>query len=147
MDCSPSGSSVHRILQERTLEWIARPPLQGIFSSQGLKPCLIMSPALQAGFLPLGPPGKPEHTEKDLNWMVKEERSLWVYLKWEMFPALRTAWGTPQGKLHCIRLWLGHLSGEAEEQGDCQGPCYNSGVWWLELNCASSMYGYISLSK
>ena len=86
-----------------------------------------MSPALQAGFLPLGPPGKPEHTEKDLNWMVKEEVPAGDW-KREMFPALRTAAGIPEGKLHCIRLWLGHLSGEAEEQGDCQGPCYNSGV-------------------
>ena len=25
MDCSPPGSSVHRILQERMLEWVAIP--------------------------------------------------------------------------------------------------------------------------
>ena len=31
MDCSPQGSSVHRILQARILEWAAMPLLQGIF--------------------------------------------------------------------------------------------------------------------
>ena len=34
MDCSPSGSSVHRILQARILEWAAI-PFQGIFPTQG----------------------------------------------------------------------------------------------------------------
>ena len=33
MDCSPSGSSVHEILQARILEWVAL--LQGIFPTQG----------------------------------------------------------------------------------------------------------------
>ena len=54
-DCSPPGSSVHGILQARTLEWVAipfsrRPPKTRI------KPG---SPALQAGSLPSEPPGKP----------------------------------------------------------------------------------------
>ena len=29
MDCSPPGSSVHRILQERILEWVAMPSSMG----------------------------------------------------------------------------------------------------------------------
>ena len=29
MDCSPSGSSVHRILQARILEWVAIPFTRG----------------------------------------------------------------------------------------------------------------------
>jgi len=33
MDCSPSGSSVHGILQARILEWVAMP------SSRGSSPC------------------------------------------------------------------------------------------------------------
>ena len=36
MDCSPPGSSVHGILQARTLEWVAMPSSTG--SSQGLNP-------------------------------------------------------------------------------------------------------------
>ena len=31
MDCSPSGSSVHGILQARTLEWVAMPSSRGSF--------------------------------------------------------------------------------------------------------------------
>ena len=40
LDCSPPGSSVHEILQERILEWAAM-LLQGIFLTQGLNPCLL----------------------------------------------------------------------------------------------------------
>ena len=35
MDCSPTGSSVHRILQARILEWVAIPFSRGIFLTQG----------------------------------------------------------------------------------------------------------------
>ena len=40
MDCSPPGSSVHGILQARTLVWLAMPSPQGIFLIQGLNPAL-----------------------------------------------------------------------------------------------------------
>ena len=43
MDCSPLGSSVHRILQARTLEWVVVFLLQGIFWTQGLNLCLLVS--------------------------------------------------------------------------------------------------------
>ena len=39
-DCSPSGSSVHGILQARIPEWVARSCLQGIFQTQGSNPGL-----------------------------------------------------------------------------------------------------------
>ena len=45
LDCSPPGSSVHRILQARILEWIAMPSSRG--SSQ---PTSLISPALAGGF-------------------------------------------------------------------------------------------------
>ena len=38
--CDPPGSSVHGILQARTLEWFAM-FLQGIFPTQGLNPVLL----------------------------------------------------------------------------------------------------------
>ena len=41
MDCSPPGSSVHRILQARILEWVTIPFSQGIFSTQGSNPGLL----------------------------------------------------------------------------------------------------------
>ena len=53
MDCSPPGSSVHRILQARILEWLAIPFSRG-FPDPGIKPG---SPALQAVSLPSEPPG------------------------------------------------------------------------------------------
>ena len=54
MDCSPSGSSVHEILQARILEWIAFFFPQGIFLTQGLKPRLLH---WQADSLPLSQQG------------------------------------------------------------------------------------------
>ena len=40
MNCNPPGSSVHGILQERILEWVAMYLLQGVFLTQELKPSL-----------------------------------------------------------------------------------------------------------
>ena len=58
MDCSPPGSSVHGILQERILEWVTHALLQGIFLTQELNPSLLHLLHWQAGSLPLVPPGK-----------------------------------------------------------------------------------------
>ena len=41
MDCSPPGSSVHGILQARTLEWVAMPSSRGSFPTQGSDPRLL----------------------------------------------------------------------------------------------------------
>ena len=57
MDCSPPGSSVHGILQERTLECCFL--LQGIFPTQGSNLRLLCLLRWQAGALPLAPAGKP----------------------------------------------------------------------------------------
>ena len=48
MDCILPGSSVHGILQARTLEW-PRPPL-GDLPDPGIEPRSLMSPALACGF-------------------------------------------------------------------------------------------------
>ena len=48
MDCSPSGSSVHEILQERILEWVTI-PFPGDLPDLGIEPG---SPTLQADSLP-----------------------------------------------------------------------------------------------
>ena len=59
MDCSPPGSSVHGILQARTLEWaLAMPSCRGLPAS-GIDPCLLYLLHWQMGSLPLVPPGKP----------------------------------------------------------------------------------------
>ena len=54
-DNSPPGSSVHGILQARTLEWVAIPFSRGS-SHAGIGPGF---PTLQADSLPTEPPGKP----------------------------------------------------------------------------------------
>ena len=54
--CSPSGSSVHGILQARILEWVAI-LFQEIFPPQGSNLCLV-SPASAGGFFTTASPGK-----------------------------------------------------------------------------------------
>ena len=57
-DCSPPGSSVHGILWERILEWVAFP-----FSRGSPQPRdRTRSPALQVDSLPVEPQGKPKNT-------------------------------------------------------------------------------------
>ena len=48
-DCSLPGSSVHAVLQARTLEWVAMPSSRGS-SWPGIKPEPLMSPELAGGF-------------------------------------------------------------------------------------------------
>ena len=59
IDCSPPGSSVHRILQARTLEWVTISSSRGIFPTQGSNPSLSHLLHWQADSLSLVPPGKP----------------------------------------------------------------------------------------
>ena len=76
MAYSPPGSSVHGILQARTLEW----DIQGIFLTQGLNPHLLRRLLWQAGSLPLAPPGNPVSTIKPaevlLSWKGQTGSSL-----------------------------------------------------------------------
>ena len=58
MDCSPPGSSIHGIVQARILEQAAISSSRRSSLTQGSNP-RSKSPALQAGSLPLEPPGKP----------------------------------------------------------------------------------------
>ena len=58
MDCGPSGSSVHLILQARNTGMDCHFLLQGIFLIQGLNLCLLCLLHWQVDSLPLVPPGK-----------------------------------------------------------------------------------------
>ena len=60
MDCGLPGSSVHGILQLRTLEWVAMPS-PGDLPNPGIKP---RSTALQEDSLPSEPAGKPYYFSK-----------------------------------------------------------------------------------
>ena len=59
MDCGPSGSSIHGILQARILEGLPFPP-PGDLPEPGIESTSLLSPALQVDSLPLAPSGKPE---------------------------------------------------------------------------------------
>ena len=52
MDCSPPGSSVHKILQARVLEWVAISYSRGIFPTQGSNQSLLHHLHWQADSLP-----------------------------------------------------------------------------------------------
>jgi len=58
MDCSPSGSFVHRILQARILEWVAMPP-QGDLPNPGMEPVAPDTSAIQVDSLLLSHWGGP----------------------------------------------------------------------------------------
>ena len=58
MDCSPSGSSVHGILQQEY--WSGLPfPTPGDFPDPGIEPASLPSPALVDGFFTTSSPGQP----------------------------------------------------------------------------------------
>ena len=59
IDCSPPGSSVHRIFQARILEWVATSSSRGSSPSRDQKPCLLQPQHWQAESLLLARPGKP----------------------------------------------------------------------------------------
>ena len=50
MDSSPPGSTVHGILQERILEWVAISSSREDLPNSGIEPAFLMSPALGDGF-------------------------------------------------------------------------------------------------
>ena len=60
MDCSPSGSSVHGILHESILEWVALSFIRDI-PDLGVESMSPVSPALIDGFFTTEPPRK-SHT-------------------------------------------------------------------------------------
>ena len=62
MDCSPPGSSVHGILQARTLEWVVMPSSRDL-PNPGIKPG---SSALQAHSLSLSHQGSPSLSSRKM---------------------------------------------------------------------------------
>ena len=69
MDCSLPGSSVHRILQARILEWTAMPSSRGSSWPRD-RTCISYISLLhwQADSLPLAPPGKPWERRGSRKW-------------------------------------------------------------------------------
>ena len=84
MDCSPPGSSIHEILQARTLERVVVP------SSMGSSPprdqtCVSCVTYIAGGFFTTEPPGKPFlDTRRWKDWV--HNISFWKYLTiWRSF--------------------------------------------------------------
>ena len=79
--CSPPGSSVHRILQTRILEWVAMPSTRGSSEPRSL--------SLQADSLLSEPPGKPKNTRVGSLSLLQG-----------IFPTQELNWGF----LHCRQI-------------------------------------------
>ena len=88
MDCSPPDSSVHGVLQARTLEGAAMPFPRGS-SRLRLTQYLLHRLHWQVGSLPLAPPGKPEILNKWMYLMLLIDSSATRFLSlveiWAIF--------------------------------------------------------------
>ena len=84
MDCSPPGSSVHKILQARILEWVAMPFSRGSSRPRNWNHGSCIS-AWRADFLPTEPPARVPKSHVPI---------LWVSLVAQMVKNLPTMWDT-----------------------------------------------------
>ena len=79
MDCSPLGSSVHGILQERILEWVAMASSRVLPEHVSFPNTSPVSPALQMDSVPTEPPGKPiKDFSTLLKYLAHAQLSSWV---------------------------------------------------------------------
>ena len=92
MDCSPLGSSVHRILQARMLEWVAISYSSGSSWPRDGTCISCISLTLASGFFTAYPPRKPYsliHGFKCFNMKVSVfKRSIYFYLEGDCFTVL-----------------------------------------------------------
>ena len=73
MDCSPAGSSVHRILQARILEWAVMPSSRDL-PNPGIEPPPA-APALQVDSFTTEPPRKSPVEHDD--YFINTKKRLW----------------------------------------------------------------------
>ena len=105
-DCSPPGSSVHRILQARTWKWVAIPP-PGYLPNPGIKP---RSPKLQADSLLPEPPGKPKNTRVGSlsllqgNFLTQESNQGLLNCRWILYQL--SYQGSPPNRLYSVNYEL-----------------------------------------
>ena len=85
VDCSLPGSSVHGILQERILEWVAISFSRGIFSTQGSNPGL---PLCRQTLYPPSHQGSPNNVaEKFLTEPSQRHRWFLIYREFLYLPS------------------------------------------------------------
>ena len=89
MGCNPPGSSVHRILQARILQWVAVSFSRDL-PDPGIEPG---SPALRADALPTEPPGNSKCTDWNTNLSHKHPhrstQQYWLH-SWAQWSVKRT---------------------------------------------------------
>ena len=81
MDCSQPGSSVHRILQVRILEWVVIPP-PGDLPNLGMKPTSPVSPSLAGRSFTTEPSRKPWGLGKTGNTFISTIQHLFTICLW-----------------------------------------------------------------
>ena len=114
MDCSPPGSSVHGILQARTLEWAAISS-SGDLHDPGFKPTSPVSPALQADSWPLSHWGSPCFTcIISINPLNRSKQWVWLILltcpTLHSFEMAKTRFhpSVPDCRAHLLATTAGH---------------------------------------
>ena len=88
--CSPPGSSVHGILQARTLEWLPFPSPEAL-SNPGTEPSSLASPALQTLSLPPSHLGSPN--SQHLSPPRKKREFIWEILTRQQAPTATMSTG------------------------------------------------------
>ena len=79
MDCSSPGSSVHGVLQARTLEWAAMPSSRGSSWPRD-RTCMFYIICIGSGFFPTSAPGKPTFCVRNTLKEIPEWVLIW---KWK----------------------------------------------------------------
>ena len=69
LDCSPPGSSVHRIFQQEYWSGLPFPAPKDLLNPR-TEPLSLESPELQADYLPTKATGKPNFPEEGMMWLV-----------------------------------------------------------------------------
>ena len=82
MDCSPPGSSVHRILQQEYWSGLPCPPPRDL-PDPGIKPASLMSPALAGGFFT--PSAIWEVPRPTRHYLNKGKRTVLVQGYWHLW--------------------------------------------------------------
>ena len=133
MDCSPPGSSVHRISQARILEWVAI-SYPGYLPNPGIDPSC---PTLQADSLPSEPPGKPTW----LRWVLNRTS-----------PGSAVSKESACQRRKCRRRGLVPGSGRSPGiqngnplQYSCRENSVDRGAWWATIYGATKSWTQLSV--
>ena len=135
MDCSPPGSFVHGILQARIMEWVAIPFSRGT-SWPRIKP---RSPAMQADFLPSEPPGKPELTRNNSNFLFDNYTIIVLSVQ---FSSVQFSHSVMSDSLRPHELQHARPPCPSPTPGVHSNSCPSS--WWCHLAISSSVVPFSS---